>query len=110
MTSLPWFTDFIGRQDDNRYCIGLNEPQDYYGSGTLQSLHRSSVGTRRVGSLAGDTWTLTGGINNIFDEHPPQVSPDVVTTSAGNSAAYATGYDYRGRRRLCRRVEEVPSF
>ncbi|CAN0437114.1 unnamed protein product, partial [Scytosiphon promiscuus] len=45
----------------------------------------------------GDTWTITGGIRNIFDEAPPQVS-DIIQTSAGNTPLSATAYDYRGRR------------
>ena len=40
---------------------------------------------------------ITGGIRNIFDEAPPQVS-DIVQTSAGNTPLSATAYDIRGRR------------
>ena len=95
-----WFTDFIGRQDDNRYFSDdLNEPQDYFGVPGLYKAYTEAQWEHGASvRWQGDTWTLTGGINNIFDEHPPQVSPDVVTTSAGNSALNATGYDYRGRR------------
>ncbi|MFN4185682.1 MAG: TonB-dependent receptor domain-containing protein [Hyphomonas sp.] len=95
-----WFTDFVGRQDDNRYFADdLNEPRNYFGLDGLYTssteavfMHGASVRWR------GDTLTLAFGVNNIFDEAPPQVSPSVVTTSAGNTPLYATGYDLRGRR------------
>jgi iron complex outermembrane receptor protein len=95
-----WFTDFIGRQDDNRYYDDdLNEPTSYFGIPGLYKAYTEAQWEHGASvRWQGDTWTLTGGINNIFDEHPPQVSPDVVQTSAGNSPLYATGYDYRGRR------------
>jgi iron complex outermembrane recepter protein len=38
------------------------------------------------------------GINNIFGDEPPAVSPTYVTTSAGNVPANGTSYDLRGRR------------
>ncbi|MEO1642317.1 MAG: hypothetical protein AAFR74_03205 [Pseudomonadota bacterium] len=44
----------------------------------------------------GDTWSLTGGIRNIFDEQPPQTS-DLITASGGNTPVNATGYDIFGR-------------
>jgi len=95
-----WFTSFIGRQDDNRfYADDYNDPQDYFG---LSGLYKSYTEAQWTHGLSarweGDTWSITGGINNIFDEHPPQVSPDLVQTSAGNTPVNATGYDFRGRR------------
>ena len=94
-----WFTTFIGRQDDNRYFADdLNEPSSYFGLDgqykvftEAQFQHGASV------RWTGDTWSITGGIRNIFDEAPPQVS-DIITTSAGNTPLSATAYDIRGRR------------
>ena len=95
-----WFTDFVGRQDDNRYYQNdLNGPVNYFGRQGLfkayteaQWEHGASV------RWEGDTWEFAVGVRNLFDEHPPQVSPDVVQLSAGNSAIAATAYDYIGRR------------
>lgn len=94
-----WFTNFTGRQDNNRnFAADLNEPSGYFG---LQGLYtvNTEAEFRHGASIryASDTWSITGGIRNIFGEEPPQVS-DLVTTSAGNTALSATGYDLRGRR------------
>jgi iron complex outermembrane receptor protein len=96
-----WFVDFIGRQDDNRYFTAdYNDPQPYFLS-TLYGQYKVYTEAQWTHGASvrwqGDTWSVTGGISNIFDEHPPQVS-DIVTTSAGNTPLYATGYDLRGRR------------
>ena len=94
-----WFTDFIGRQDDNRYFEDdLNQPADYLGLDGLYKVYTEAQ-FEHGASVAweGDTWEFAVGIRNIFDEHPPQVS-DVIQTSAGNSPLAATGYDIRGRR------------
>ena len=94
-----WFVDYIGHQDDNRYySADYNDPQAYY---ALTGLYKTYTEAQWTHGLSvrwqGDTWSVTGGISNIFDEHPPQVS-DIVQTSAGNTALSATGYDLRGRR------------
>lgn len=94
-----WFTDFIGHQDDNRYySADYNDPQAYFALTGRYKVYTEAQWTHGMSvRWTGDTWTLTGGIRNIFDEHPPQVS-DLVQTSAGNTPAAATGYDVRGRR------------
>lgn len=96
-----WFTDYTGRQDDNRYyAADLNTPQPYLGGLVGQFTANTEAEFRHGASVRwqGDTWSITGGIRNIFDEEPPLVSPDFVQTSAGNVALQATGYDVRGRR------------
>ncbi len=94
-----WFTDFVGRQDDNRYfSADYNNPQAYFGLQGLYTVNTEAQFTHGASiRWTGDTWTLAGGINNIFDEAPPQIS-DIDTLSAGNTALQATGYDLRGRR------------
>ncbi len=95
-----WFVDYIGRQDNNRRweTVDYNEPQSYFGLDGLYKVYTEAQWTHGASvRWQGDTWSVTGGISNIFDEHPPQVS-DIVTTSAGNTPLYATGYDLRGRR------------
>ena len=95
-----WFTDFVGRQDDNRYfTVDLNEPANYYGvPGLYKSYTEAQWRHGAAVAWEGDTWEFAFGVRNLFDEHPPQVSPEVVQTSAGNSALRATSYDYLGRR------------
>ena len=94
-----WFTDFIGRQDNNRYFTNdYNEPQSYYGLSGLYTVNTEATWTHGLSvRWQGDTWSITGGVRNVFDEAPPLVS-DIITTSAGNVPLNATGYDYRGRR------------
>ncbi|WP_439619641.1 TonB-dependent receptor plug domain-containing protein [Hyphomonas sp.] len=94
-----WFTDFIGRQDDNRYfAADYNDPQAYFALTGLYKVYTEAQFTHGLSvRWTGDTWTITGGVRNIFDEHPPQVS-DIVQLSAGNTPVNATGYDIRGRR------------
>lgn len=96
-----WFTNFVGRQDDNRYDQDLdyNDPQDYFGLEGIYKVYTEAQWTHGASvRWQGDTLSITGGISNIFDEHPPQVSADVVQLSAGNTAANSTAYDWRGRR------------
>jgi iron complex outermembrane receptor protein len=95
-----WFTSFIGRQDDNRYYDDdYNLEQDYFAISGIYKAYTEAQWTHGLSARwKGDTWSITGGINNIFDEHPPQVSSDLVQVSAGNTPANATGYDFRGRR------------
>ncbi|MBY9067330.1 TonB-dependent receptor [Hyphomonas sp. WL0036] len=94
-----WFTDFVGRQDDNRYyAADYNEPQNYFGLPGLYTTSTEAVWYHGASvRWQGDSWTFAAGVNNIFDEAPPQVS-DIVTTSAGNTPLNGTAYDVRGRR------------
>lgn len=97
--TLFWAIDYVGRQDDNRFFTNdLNSPSNYFG---LQGQYKVFTEAQFEHGLSlrwqGDTWTITGGINNLFDEEPPQVS-DLVTTSAGNTPLQSTAYDIRGRR------------
>ncbi len=94
-----WFTDYVGHQDDNRYFnADLNEPQGYFNSvGYYDSATEAQFTHGASVRWEGDTWTFAGGVRNIFDEHPPAVSPDVATTSAGNVPLSATQYDILGR-------------
>ncbi len=93
-----WFTDYVGRQDDNRYfAADLNEPDTYYGLPALYDVNTEAQFTHGASvRWQGDTWTFAGGVRNIFDEEPPQVS-DIISLSAGNTPLSATAYDALGR-------------
>lgn len=94
-----WFTNYIGRQDDNRYfAADLNGPANYFGLQGLYKVYTESQFEHGASvRWEGDTMSVTAGVSNIFDEHPPQVS-DQIATSAGNTALNATAYDVLGRR------------
>lgn len=95
-----WFTNFVGRQDNNRFFSNdFNEPVNYFGRPAIYT--SSTEAEFRHGAsvrYSGDDWSITAGVRNIFDEAPPQVSDGIVTISAGNTPLNATGYDLRGRR------------
>ena len=96
-----WFTNYVGRQDNNRFSnFDFNQPQSYFG---IDGLYETSTeATFYHGASVrweGDTWSLTAGVRNLFDEAPPQVSDSgLVTIGAGNTPINATGYDVLGRR------------
>lgn len=93
-----WFVDYVGRQDDNRYFTAdLNQPDTYFGLPALYDVNTEAQFTHGASvRWQGDTWTLAGGVRNLFDEEPPQVS-DVIATSAGNTPLSATAYPVLGR-------------
>lgn len=95
-----WFMNYVGPQDDNRYfAADTDAAQAYFGrQGLFKAkteatwFHGASI------RWTGDTWTIAAGINNIFGDEPPAVSPTYVGTSAGNVPLNGTSYDLRGRR------------
>lgn len=96
-----WFASFVGHQDDNRYySADYNDAQTYFGvPGAIYTTSTEATWTHGISARwEGDTWSITGGISNLFDEAPPAVSGSLVTTSAGNTPLNATAYDIRGRR------------
>jgi iron complex outermembrane receptor protein len=95
-----WFMNFVGGQDDNRYFTAdLNAPQPYFGRQGLFKAQTEATWFHGASiRWQGDSLTVAFGINNIFGDEPPAVSPTYVTTSAGNVPANATSYDLRGRR------------
>ena len=95
-----WFMNFVGAQDDNRYfAADLNAPQPYFGrQGLFKAKTEASWFHGASVRWQGDTLTVAFGINNIFGDEPPAVSPTYVTTSAGNVPLNGTSYDLRGRR------------
>lgn len=83
------FSDVYGTSDT---CLGVAngdvdcrdfaEADDYY-------LHTASLYYR------GDTWTVGGGVRNVFDTSPPEVDGSEVT--AINNAPIGYGYNLMGR-------------
>lgn len=97
-----WFINFTGRQDNNRFdSRDFNAVQSYYGQPAYFDTNTEAVFYHGASiRWEGDTWSITGGIRNLFDEHPPTVSGAEVdiTTSAGNVPLNGTAYDTLGRR------------
>ena len=95
-----YFVDYIGHQDSNRlFGADLNQPITSFGQEVLRDVDTEAVFYHNASvRWEGDTWTFVGGIRNIFNEEPPQISGSTITTVGGNSSLNATGYDAIGRR------------
>lgn len=91
--TVNWFVEMIGKASDTE------DQRDTNNAGTIRyKLHNEftayhSLSLRR----RMDDWTFTGGVANLFDEHPPAVTPAQVTSSVGTSYL-GSQYDYYGRR------------
>ena len=88
-----WSMDYLGPTSNSLYTDARST---YFGADAIYVVdtpsywtHDFSVRYRR------DTWTLLGGVANLFDEQPPTVSTGV-TSRYGNTPAFA-GYDLYGR-------------
>ena len=94
-----FFSDFVGHTSNARFADtpdGIEEP--YFN--TIANVDYDAEATWYHGASVrwtGDTWTFTGGIRNLFDEHPAAVSAEAATVR-GNTPLNATQYDLRGRR------------
>ncbi len=73
-----------GPTRDDELCRDIGFADEY-------AVHTASI------SYLGESWTLTGGIRNLFDEAPPFVDPSEVATVRGTNAPRGAGYDLRGR-------------
>ncbi len=93
-----WFTDFVGRQDNNRnFADDLNLESSYFGLPAVYKVNTEAEWRHGLSvRWMSDTWSVTGGIINVFDEEPPQTS-DLISVT-GNTPNFATAYDARGRR------------
>jgi len=77
---------------DSSELLGFDE-QDaltFIGSVPSYVLHSASLQYRA------DTWTVTGGVRNLFNKEPPIISSGLGYSRVGNSPLYS-GYDYAGR-------------
>ncbi len=93
--SYQWFTDFTARNSNDEIFGGSvftyrGAPGYFKQYAEAQWYHGASVQYR------GDEFSVTLGVNNIFDEAPPFVSTGAATRR-GNAALVGTQYDYRGR-------------
>lgn len=91
-----WSSDFVSRASNDEVfggsVFGYRGLGDTYYKQFIepQWYHAASI------QYEGDTFTVTGGLRNIFDEDPPFVSTGAATRR-GNAALVGTQYDYRGR-------------
>ena len=85
------FDDISGNSDT---CLGPDAGDELcrdIGFADAYMVHTTSL------SYYGESWTLTGGVANVFDEKPPFVDSSEVSTIRGTNAPRGAGYDIRGR-------------
>lgn len=95
--TFSWFTDYVGRTSEDRFRSGpvrgyFGYPGGAYFKGFAEVTWYHDISAR----WEGDTLGVTVGIENLFDEHPPAISPDNDPTR-GLTPTFATQYDLRGR-------------
>jgi iron complex outermembrane receptor protein len=96
--TVSWFSDFVGRTS-NAYLFNTSPVRpyfDYPGGGRYiddtEAVWYHDISAR----WEQDTWTLTLGMSNVFDEEPPVVSTGSATRR-GNAPLVGSQYDLRGR-------------
>ena len=100
-----WVINYIGKVDQDP--LGIDEMDDISGIADTCLGPPDDVLCRDVGfgdaywlhstSLYyyGDTWSIGGGVRNVFDEAPPLVDGTEITSV--NNVPLGYGYDLRGR-------------
>lgn len=106
--TVQYSNDFVGRQSNYDYQFGtdLSPPSNFtnpIGSPYRAKSHTEPMWYHHLGvEYEAAKWELVGGVRNIFDEAPPNVSPALVdrgnfTYGRVGTNAFATQYDYIGR-------------
>lgn len=96
-----WFSTFIARSSNDE-LFGNDSLAAYNGNSGPQIVrlkryaeatmyHDISVRYRN------DSWTVTAGFDNVFDEHPPAISTGSGSTRMGIVPVFGTQYDLLGR-------------
>ena len=95
--TVSWFSDFVGRMS-NAY-LSSDSVRGYFGypGGARYIDDTEAVWYHDISARwEQDTWALTVGMSNVFDEEPPIVSTDVASRR-GNVPVAASQYDLLGR-------------
>jgi iron complex outermembrane recepter protein len=106
--TFQYSNDFVGRQSNYDYQFGtdISAPSNFttpIGSAYRGKNHAEPTWYHSVGvEYAASKWELRAGINNLFDEPAPNVSPALLdrgnfTYGRVGTKAFATQYDYIGR-------------
>ncbi|HEX5755958.1 MAG TPA: TonB-dependent receptor, partial [Arenimonas sp.] len=91
-----WFIDYV----DDTHSLTANPVFTYLGfpnafrdiKAESRTYHGASV------RYVQDKWDLLLGVNNLFDAEPPTISSGIGNSRYGNVPAFATQYDWYGRR------------
>ncbi|HYF22189.1 MAG TPA: TonB-dependent receptor [Caulobacteraceae bacterium] len=89
-----WGMDFIGHASNGEDVNNVSSDGDdlYKIETEFMAYHDLSLRHRF------DTWTLIGGVSNLFDEHPPAGTRGVGLFGTSGVSVLSSQYDYLGRR------------
>ncbi|MDR6624227.1 TonB-dependent receptor domain-containing protein [Caulobacter segnis] len=89
-----WGVDMIGKASDAETEVDRNTAGT-----TFYKIHTEFTAYHNV-SLRRDfeDWSLTGGVSNLFDEHPPAVTLSQGKYDTIGTSVQSSQYDYLGRR------------
>lgn len=92
--TFTYFTNYIRRTSQARF---IDEETTYFGQPAVRVIKADRRWYHGFSALyRSDNWSVLGGIDNIFNTAPPNVSAGVVTRY-GTVPAFATQYPLRGR-------------
>jgi iron complex outermembrane recepter protein len=97
--SYTWFMNYV----DSTEALETNPVVTYFGRpNSVRDIKAESALYHTLSLRYGqDNWDVLVGVNNVFDKAPPEVSSGVATRY-GNVPAFATQYDWLGRRLFAR--------
>jgi iron complex outermembrane recepter protein len=89
-----WFVDYIGEMDHTPFAAELAAYQGL----TIRRINKTDEWFSHDVSVRyrGDNFVVTGGVGNVFNATPPVITSGVASRF-GNTPAFASQYDLRGR-------------
>jgi len=89
-----WFVDYVGAMDHSAFAADLVA----YQGRVIRTINETDAWLSHDFSVRwrGDHLTVTGGISNAFAAPPPAITTGV-SSRFGNTPAFASQYDLRGR-------------
>ncbi len=89
-----WFVDYVGAMDHEPFAADLAA----YQGRTIRRINSTDPWLSHDVSVRyrGDNFVVTGGVSNVFNAPPPVVTTGV-SSRFGNTPAFASQYDLRGR-------------
>lgn len=89
-----WGVDMVGKASDAETEVNRNT------AGTLfYKIHTEFTAYHNVSLRKKfDDWSITGGVSNLFDEHPPALTIGQGRYETVGTSVLASQYDYLGRR------------
>ncbi len=89
-----WFVDYVGEMDHSVFAADLAA----YQGRTIRRINETDVWLSHDVSVRyrGDNFVITGGVANVFNAPPPNITTGV-SSRFGTTPAFASQYDMRGR-------------